>query len=97
MEVIPHSDRLVISRLRNCIAALAQCKMMIFDTSTMYAYDASVRAGFEVSDEIKFNRTMYLRAWYNIAHALQVKDLLLPENIREIGLMVRKQFEMEVD
>jgi len=73
LEVIPPADRQVISRLRNCIAALAQCKMAIFDTSIMYAHDASVRAGFEV------------------------KDLLLPENIREIGLMVRKQFEMEMD
>jgi len=73
LEAVPHVDRQAISRLRNCVAALSQCKMMIYDTSIMYAYDASIRLGFEI------------------------KDLLLPEKIVEVGLQVRKQFEMETD
>jgi len=73
LEAVPHADRQTISRLRNCINVLSQCKMMIYDTSIMYAYDASIRLGFEI------------------------KDLLLPEKITEVGLMVRKQFEMETD
>lgn len=40
-EIIPKSDREVISRLRNCILALAQCKMMLYDTSILFAYEES--------------------------------------------------------
>nr|CAG4643344.1 EOG090X09DD [Ilyocryptus agilis] len=47
LEAVPHSDRLVISRLRNCVAALAQSRMMVYDTSIMYAYEASMKMGFE--------------------------------------------------
>jgi len=73
LEAVPQVDRQTISRLRNCINALSQCKIMIYDTSIMYAFDASIRLGFEV------------------------KDLLLPEKIVEVGCAVRAQFDMEVD
>lgn len=73
LEVVPHADRQTISRLRNCVAALSQCKMMIYDTSIMYAYEASISLGMEV------------------------KDLLLPEKMLQVGLEVRKQFEMETN
>jgi len=36
----------VIARLRNCILALADQRMMLYDTSVMYAYEAS--AHFQV-------------------------------------------------
>lgn len=42
-EPVPRADREVIVRLRNCILALAQCKMMLFDSSIQYAYDESMR------------------------------------------------------
>lgn len=42
-EPVPRADREVIVRLRNCILALAQCKMMLYDTSVQYAYDESMR------------------------------------------------------
>lgn len=42
-EVIPLSDRKVISRLRNCILALAHCKMVLYDTSILYAYEESMK------------------------------------------------------
>ena len=48
LEAVPQVDRQTISRLRNCINALSQCKIMIYDTSIMYAFDASIRLGFEV-------------------------------------------------
>ena len=35
------SDRQAISRLRNCILALAAHKVLIYDTSVVYAYEES--------------------------------------------------------
>lgn len=34
-------ERATIGRLRNCIFALTQSKMMLYDTSIMYAYEES--------------------------------------------------------
>lgn len=42
-EVVPRADREVIARLRNCILALAHCKMMLYDTSILYAYEESIK------------------------------------------------------
>lgn len=42
LEPVPLSDREVISRLRNCIVALATQKLMLFDTSILYCYEASL-------------------------------------------------------
>ncbi|NWH97080.1 EXOS2 protein, partial [Tichodroma muraria] len=42
LEPVPLSDREVISRLRNCIMALVTHKMMLFDTSILYCYEASL-------------------------------------------------------
>ncbi|PNF39909.1 Exosome complex component RRP4 [Cryptotermes secundus] len=41
LEVVPRTDREVIARLRNCILALANCKMMLCDTSILYAFEES--------------------------------------------------------
>lgn len=41
-QPVPLSDREVISRLRNCIVALVTHKMMLFDTSILYCYEASL-------------------------------------------------------
>lgn len=38
---ISRTDREVIARLRNCILALAQSKIMLYDTSILYAYEES--------------------------------------------------------
>ncbi len=40
-------QRRVIARLRNCISALAQNRIMIFDTTIQYTYEASLK--FEVA------------------------------------------------
>jgi len=42
-QVVPIADRKVIARLRNCILALANCKMMLYDTSIQYAFDESMK------------------------------------------------------
>ena len=39
---VPVSDRQIIVRLRNCISALAKHKVVIQDTSIMYAYEESL-------------------------------------------------------
>eukprot|EP00058_Branchiostoma_floridae_P002654 XP_002588142.1 hypothetical protein BRAFLDRAFT_118871 [Branchiostoma floridae] len=38
---VPSTDREVIARLRNCILSLATHKLMLYDTSVLYAYEAS--------------------------------------------------------
>ncbi|POI28681.1 hypothetical protein CIB84_007569 [Bambusicola thoracicus] len=42
LEPVPLSDREVISRLRNCVVALVTQKLMLFDTSILYCYEASL-------------------------------------------------------
>ncbi|CAG9827132.1 unnamed protein product [Diabrotica balteata] len=42
-EVIPRQEREIIGRLRNCILALTQSKMMLYDTSILYAYEESLK------------------------------------------------------
>lgn len=41
-QPIPLSDREVISRLRNCLLALAAHKVMLYDTSILYCYESSL-------------------------------------------------------
>lgn len=65
--------------------------MMIYDTSVMYAYDASVNLGFEVNN--RNMRILQQSLWFSFY--LQVKDLLLPDKIAQVAMVVRKQFEME--
>lgn len=40
-EVVPRPERETIARLRNCILALTQSKMMLYDTSIVYAFEES--------------------------------------------------------
>ncbi|CAH2316017.1 exosome complex component RRP4 [Pelobates cultripes] len=42
LEPISLTDREVISRLRNCILALAAQQMLLYDTSILYCYEASM-------------------------------------------------------
>lgn len=37
------SDREVISRLRNCLLALAAHKVLLYDTSVLYCYESSIQ------------------------------------------------------
>lgn len=37
------SDREVISRLRNCLLALAAHKVLLYDTSVLYCYESSLQ------------------------------------------------------
>jgi len=38
---VPTREKETIARLRNCILALAEHNMMLYDTSIMYAFEAS--------------------------------------------------------
>ncbi|CAM4533717.1 hypothetical protein R3I94_003794 [Phoxinus phoxinus] len=42
MEPVSVSDREVISRLRNCLLALATHKVLLYDTSVLYCYEAAL-------------------------------------------------------
>lgn len=42
-DVVTKQDRETIARLKNCILALAHCKMMLYDTSILFAYEESLK------------------------------------------------------
>jgi len=43
LEVVPKIDRETIARLRNCILALVQSKLILSDTTIVYAYEESLK------------------------------------------------------
>uniref|UniRef100_A0A3P9J0C0 Exosome component 2 n=1 Tax=Oryzias latipes TaxID=8090 RepID=A0A3P9J0C0_ORYLA len=43
LEPVNLSDREVISRLRNCLLALAAHKVLLYDTSVLYCYESSLQ------------------------------------------------------
>ncbi|XP_043093341.1 exosome complex component RRP4 isoform X1 [Puntigrus tetrazona] len=51
MEAVSLSDREVISRLRNCLLALAAHKVLLYDTSVLYCYEASL--SHQIKDILK--------------------------------------------
>ncbi|XP_035041082.1 exosome complex component RRP4 [Hippoglossus stenolepis] len=51
LEPVSLSDREVISRLRNCLLALAAHKVLLFDTSVLYCYESSLQN--QVKDILK--------------------------------------------
>lgn len=69
-EPIPQTDREVIVRLRNCILALAQCKMMLYDTSIQYAYDESLK--YELDELLK--QEVIFEVAFLTQHRLRVQD-----------------------
>jgi len=48
---VPRADREVVSRVRNCILALAENGVMLWDTTLIHAYDASMK--FPLTDLLK--------------------------------------------
>ncbi|XP_067662549.1 exosome complex component RRP4-like [Haliotis asinina] len=51
LEPVPRADREVIARLRNCVLALAEHQMMMYDTTILYVYEAS--ENYAVSEMLK--------------------------------------------
>ncbi|XP_015177346.1 PREDICTED: uncharacterized protein LOC107066855 [Polistes dominula] len=43
LSKVPHENREVCARLRNCVLILAQCNMKLTDTSITYAYEESMK------------------------------------------------------
>lgn len=70
-EIISKPERETIARLRNCIQALAQCKMMLYDTSILYAYEESLK--------------------------YDVKELLIPEAIVDVGILTQERISMLIN
>ncbi|XP_058835516.1 exosome complex component RRP4 [Topomyia yanbarensis] len=64
-ESVSKQDREVISRLRNCVLALANCKMLLYDTSILYAYEESLK--YEVHE------LLHQEAMFDIAFLTQHK------------------------
>ncbi|XP_055630527.1 exosome complex component RRP4 [Toxorhynchites rutilus septentrionalis] len=64
-ETVSKQDREVISRLKNCILALAHCKMLLYDTSILYAYEESLK--YEVHE------LLHQEAMFDIAFLTQHK------------------------
>ncbi|XP_064649188.1 exosome complex component RRP4-like [Lineus longissimus] len=58
MQPVQRVDREVIARLRNCVVAMANNRMMLFDTSVLYTFEASQKYAIkellkpEVQDEV---------------------------------------------
>lgn len=42
-EAIKMEEREIIARLRNCILALAQQSILLFDTTVQYTYESSLK------------------------------------------------------
>ena len=42
-QPVLYSDREVLARLRNCIVGMAEHRMMLYDTSILYTYEASLK------------------------------------------------------
>uniref|UniRef100_I3M735 Exosome component 2 n=1 Tax=Ictidomys tridecemlineatus TaxID=43179 RepID=I3M735_ICTTR len=51
LEPVSLADREVISRLRNCIVSLVTQRMMLYDTSILYCYEASL--SHQIKDILK--------------------------------------------
>lgn len=64
------SDREVISRLRNCLLALAAHKVLLYDTSVLYCYESSVQ--HQVGD-ISDRKRMWMYFFHHALSASQVE------------------------
>jgi len=51
LRPVDSKDRETIARLRNCILAIAEHKMMLYDTTVLYAFEAS--AGYDPGELLK--------------------------------------------
>ncbi|XP_072015737.1 exosome complex component RRP4-like [Amphiura filiformis] len=51
LQPVSFSDREVIARLRNCIVGLAEHRMLLYDTSVLYTYEAS--SNFDAGELLK--------------------------------------------
>lgn len=69
-EIVPRGDREVIARLKNCILALANCKMMLYDTSILYAFEESMK--YEVHEIL--NQEVIFDITFLTQHRLRMQD-----------------------
>lgn len=70
-NVISRNDREVIARLRNCILILAQCKMMLYDTSILYAFEESLK--YDVKELL--NQEVVFDVAFLTQHKLRIQEI----------------------
>ena len=58
MTPVTHHDRKELARVGNCILALAEKKVALFDTSIMYAYEESLK--YDEKQILKSDITTYI-------------------------------------
>lgn len=61
-ETVKIEDRETIARLRNCVLALAQQRVLLFDTTVQYTYEASLKYQVELRIQYTYNVLMYVMA-----------------------------------
>ena len=61
VEPVSRETRETIARLRNCIVALAREKVLLFDTTIQYTYDASLK--YEVGVCCDMRALICLTSW----------------------------------
>ena len=62
------SDREVIARLRNCVVGLAEHRMLLYDTSILYTYEAS--ASYDVSLDLPRDNTGMIKYHVQMGESL---------------------------
>lgn len=70
-NVVSRGDRECIARLRNCIHILAQCKMMLYDTSILYAYEESLK--YDVKELL--NQEAIFDVAFLTQHKLRIQEI----------------------
>ena len=91
MQLVTPEERETIARLRNCILALAKHKIMLYDTTIQYTFDASLR--HKVTEKLGISGHVLLsRLWcWSLPSVLvQVKELMTPEIAEEITQAARQ-------
>ena len=83
------ADREVISRLRNCLLALAAHKVLLYDTSVLYCYESSVQhqvgsSQIKNSCTLKTLMSVFYSKWLFALHPLPHKWHWIDCNNKEV-------------
>ncbi|ELV12688.1 Tyrosine-protein kinase ABL1 [Tupaia chinensis] len=79
LEPVSLSDREVISRLRNCIVSLVTQRMLLYDTSILYCYEASLPHQEDTMEVEEF-----------LKEAAVMKEIKHPNLVQLLGVCTRE-------
>ncbi|KAG8509483.1 Exosome complex component RRP4, partial [Galemys pyrenaicus] len=96
LEPVSLADREVISRLRNCIVSLVAQRMMLYDTSILYCYEASLPHQLVLADRVLLRLALRVCLWCCFFRTssfflFQIKDITKPEIMEEIVIETRQR------